>query len=191
MIRLATLTALALAVGALFLARVQLPTFAGRTVAATPGAIAFSADADDTTLIGALSAAGYHPSVDELVELSDAGVDADLVAAAREGNLERPSLEDFIALAHSGVGASDVRDYAGLDAHLSARDMIALAQHGIGADDVDDLRTAGYRPNSLDDLIELRDEGVDGDYLRALRRHGYRDLSVDQIVRLHEAGVDV
>ena len=218
--RAASLLALSLCVATAIVARVQVP-LERSTIASAAGDISrFTSVEPETeqTLVHALSAAGLQPSVQELIDATNAGLDGDFVAAvARTGfaatlqdlmrldthGIDAPyvsvavqafgpsvAVDELIALQDAGVDESTLRDYQGVRGGLSVQDTIALAKAGVGPDDVCSLRAAGYLHSPISDIIALHDAGVDADYVNKLAADGYTNLSVHDVVRLHQAGVD-
>jgi len=192
--RVALLLTLAVCATAMFFARVEIPMIFSHHGSPQPDRdtviVVAHSDVDDSTLLGALAAAGYKPSVDETIAISNAGVDSDLIVAIGRSGMERPSVGDLIAMANAGVD-SDLMSSAvrAFGASISASDLIRLQNSGVDADDIADLRVAS--PDmSIGDLIALHEAGVDADYIRHLTRAGHGHLSVIDVIRLHEAGVD-
>lgn len=197
--RAAILIALAVCATALFFVRVELPILSPS--AAEPSGsdqseqhlrVALSSDDGDDSLIASLSAAGYRPTVDQLIALTNAGVSADLVAAIRRSGIHHAPISELIGLANAGVDAdlvtAAVRTFGD---GVSATDLIRLQNAGVDADDLSTYRRSGDDELSVADVISLHEAGVDADYVRHLAAAGHHHLSVRDMIRLHEAGVEV
>jgi beta-lactamase regulating signal transducer with metallopeptidase domain len=114
------------------------------------------------SLIDALAASGYgHLSVDELVSLSD-----------------------------SGINGHNVREYAQLFGHPSVDDLKALADHGVSPSFVQRIEAAGLHSLSVQDAIRLAENGVSPHDVSNAVRILKSPPSVDDIIRLHNSGVE-
>jgi beta-lactamase regulating signal transducer with metallopeptidase domain len=114
------------------------------------------------SLIDALAASGYgHLSVDELVNLSDSGINGHIVAQYAR-LFGHPSVDELTELAHHGVTPSYVErlEAAGLHS-LSASDAIRLADSGVSPRDVSNALRILKSPPSIDDIIRLHNSGVE------------------------------
>ena len=159
--RAALLFALAVCATALFLVRVQLPLLTQNVEAHSDrDTVVIASRDDDDSLLGALRSTGYRLSVDDTVELANAGVDSDLIVSVRHSGIARPSVSELIELSQSGVD----------------EDLVVSSVRAFGRD------------VSVADIIALHEAGVDADYISHVCRH--ERLSVREIIRLHEAGVD-
>jgi beta-lactamase regulating signal transducer with metallopeptidase domain len=175
----------------------------------------------DGDMLDAIDEAKYpHPSIDELIELKNQGVNADYIRRMGALGRARPSLREVLALAVQGI----TPDYiAALDRRLAGQptfdgvialhaqgitpgwldglaaagyprlkisDAEALAVQGVTPAYVRDLTGAGLRNVSIQQLLALRVQGVDGSFVRTLARHGYKNLSPDEVVRLKVSGFE-
>jgi beta-lactamase regulating signal transducer with metallopeptidase domain len=193
--RAVLLIALGICTAALFFVRVELPLLTphDREQNAHNEVIVVSDNSSDDSLLSALSAAGYRPTVDDVIALSNAGVDADTVSDIRRSGLERPSISELVELQDAGVDG-DLIDQAVhvFGSGVAVEDLIRLQNHGVDPDDFAALRSLSCTDSSpVSDVIALHDAGVDGDYVRHLSEKGLQHLSVRDVIRLHDAGVDV
>lgn len=101
----------------------------------------------------------------------------------------RPSFQQSLQLAISGVTLAFVDQVRGSSKSANVADLVRVAEHGVNPRYLADLAALGYKVNSLDELVRLRDHGVTPDSIRALQSAGYRNLSTDQLVRLADHGV--
>jgi beta-lactamase regulating signal transducer with metallopeptidase domain len=192
--RAAILIALAVCATALFFVRVEIPTLFAHDAAPRSEhdtVVVVSTNGDDETLLGALAAAGYHPTVDDAIALANAGVDSDFVVTIHRSGIERPAISDLVALANAGVDGDLVTAAVrAFGQAVTASDLVRLQNAGVDSGDLADYRSSESRDLSVTDIIALHDAGVDADYLRHVSRIGRDHLSVRDIIRLHEAGVD-
>jgi beta-lactamase regulating signal transducer with metallopeptidase domain len=197
--RVAILIALAVCATAMFFVRVELPVLfpssAEPVASEQPDhhfTVSVSSGEADDSLIAALSAAGYRPSVDELIALTNASVSSDLIVAIRRSGMHHPSISELINLANAGVDedlvTASVRTFGD---GVSANDLIGLQNAGVDSDDLASYRRSGDDALSVHDVIALHQAGVDADYVRHLAAAGHGHLSVRDMIRLHEAGVEV
>jgi SHOCT-like protein len=102
-----------------------------------------------------------------------------------------PSVEQLVELANHGVDADFIRELRslGLD-DLSMDNVVELADHGVDPDFVKDLRRLGYVALTTDDLIELVDHGVDTDFIEELHDAGLKDLPLPEVIELADHGID-
>jgi hypothetical protein len=114
------------------------------------------------SLIEALAAAGYaHLSVDELVSLTDSGINGHSVAEYAR-IFGHPSVDELTELAHHGVSPGYVQrvEAAGLHS-LTVHDAIRLADSGVSPRDVSNALRILRSPPSIDDIIRLHNSGVE------------------------------
>jgi len=169
-------------------------------------------------LLDALSAAGMHPSVDELIELHDHTVSAELVYAIADSRIAQPAVADLVASADRGINRpmliaavqafgpsiplrdiANLRDAGVTPAYLNALvplkprgfsvlDTVALAENGVTPAYIVALQGAGYARFDARALVQLHDNGVDAVFLRSLAQHGLHDLPLGRIIQLHGSG---
>lgn len=169
-------------------------------------------------LLDALDAGGYkNLSPDELIKLTNHGVNACLIETAGQTFARRPSVDELVSMADNGVSCTYIRDLSsyGLRAlqpaqliHLAQQgvsvpfaavvlkdipgvtmdDITRLAQHGVSGAYLDGLRSMHYGV-SVDQAIKLVDHGVGLRTIQKLNRSRTSPLSVDDLVRLVDAGV--
>ena len=192
--RAALLIGLAVAVAAVFFARVQVPLLGSIAEARAPQdnfivVARHHHDSDDDSLLGALDDAGYHVNTDDAIALSNAGVDADFVTSVSSSGIDRPTVSGLIDLAEAGVDgdviAAAVRAFG---SSVAVTDVVRLHENGLDADELNDLRTVLCPSTTVSEIIALHDAGVDADYIRHVS--GHEKLSIRSIIRLHNAGVD-
>ncbi len=135
-----------------------------------------------------LRSAGFAlPSVADLVQMSEHGVDERYVAAMRGVPLQPKTVAELISMRDHGVSPEFAAQMMRTDPRLTGEDLIRLRDHGVSPDYLGGLQRLGYHPNPSD-LARLVDHGVSIDFIQRLRSHGYTHLSVDDLIRLRDHG---
>lgn len=170
-------------------------------------------------LLAALRATGYGDlSVDEIVDLKNNGVSADLLLDLQEAGVPRLTARELVQLHQQGVGAGYLHEMlaAGIPG-LTIKDVVYFRQNNVDSKLVRAIRALGYGPytprqivdlgnngvnssffeelksygiTQIDarDAIDARNHGVNGNALREARQYG-PNLSIRQIIKLKSAGV--
>jgi beta-lactamase regulating signal transducer with metallopeptidase domain len=141
------------------------------------------------SFLAALVAAGYgNLSVDEIIELRNAGVSAEFLHSVADSGAGKPSAKDLIALAHSGVSPEFLRGLrnAGFK-EVSVQDTIELATSGVSPELIRALRGA-FPQITTREMIDAAHAGVGADSVRQAREYG-SNLTLEQIIKLKKAGV--
>ena len=145
--------------------------------------------------LGGLAQAKYtNVSVEEIIALTDNGVEPGYIQGMIAAGLGVPSVEQLIRLHSYGVEpeyvAGAVR--SGLVSDLSFETTIRLREHGVDVEDAARIRKLGFGPYSVDDVISLRDNGVHSGSFRELHDSGLDPsgrLKPEQIIKLRTAGI--
>jgi beta-lactamase regulating signal transducer with metallopeptidase domain len=134
---------------------------------------------------------GGKLTVDDLIELRAAGVDAKYIEQMRSAGLGDLSLNDLVALRIQGVNPDYVRGLreAGLEIK-SADTAIALRNQGVTPKWLASMKSAGINTSNINELIALRSQGVSPAFIKSLADAGYTNLSVNDLIRLAASGVD-
>jgi len=134
---------------------------------------------------------GGKLTVDDLIELRAAGVDAKYIEQMRSAGLGDLSLNDLVALRIQGVNPDYVRGLreAGLEVK-SADTAIALRNQGVTPKWLASMKSAGINTSNINELIALRSQGVSPAFIKSLADAGYTNLSVNDLIRLAASGVD-
>jgi beta-lactamase regulating signal transducer with metallopeptidase domain len=129
-------------------------------------------------------------TVDELIELRNAGVTPEFIAEIRGAGLNDLTLGDIVMLAMQGVRASYIKDLraAGVEINTAA-DALGLRMMNVTTKYVQQMSDAGFRNLTRRDLMELRAAGVTPAFIKAIGDAGYKDLSARDLIRLASHGV--
>lgn len=146
----------------------------------------------DADYIRALRALGYSDlSVDDLIETAKFGVDADYVRSMTSAGFTNQPLGSLIELRKFGVDAEYVRDInAAGYTGLSAEDYVELRKFGVEPGTIAALTDLGYGLLPVEDLVSLSKFGVDPEFIASMREAGYEGLSLDELVGARKFGVD-
>jgi hypothetical protein len=109
----------------------------------------------------------------------------------RRSRRSRFSTDDLVQLSDHGVEPSFIRaiDAVGLGT-LSVDQLIQLYDHDVAPAFVRELYNLGLSQLSIDDVIHLAEHDVDAAFIREIANLGFSDLRPDQIIKLSEHGVD-
>jgi hypothetical protein len=169
-----------------------------------------------TTLDTLLQNGFQRPNVDDLVRMSEHGVNDEYVNAMKGLRLTPKTVAELIRLRDHGVSVAYAADMLHRAPQLTAEDLVdlrdhgvttqymqALAQggygnvppsqaermmdHGVSSGYLAGLHRLGYHP-SPDELVRLVDHGVSVAFIERMRSHGYSRLSVDDLIRLRDHG---
>ena len=134
---------------------------------------------------------GGKLTVDDLIELRAAGVDAKYIEQMRTAGIGADlSLNDLVALRIQGVTPDYIRGLreAGLEIK-SADTAIALRAQGVTPKWLASMKSAGINTSKVDELVALRAQGVSGEYIAAMRATGYPNLTTRELIALRSQGV--
>jgi beta-lactamase regulating signal transducer with metallopeptidase domain len=134
---------------------------------------------------------GGKLTVDDLIELRAAGVDAKYIEQMRAAGLGADlSLNDLVALRIQGVTPDYLRGLreAGLEIK-SADTAIALRTQGVTPKWLASIKSAGINTSNVNELVALRAQGVSGEYIAAMRAAGYPNLTTKELIALRVQGV--
>ena len=141
--------------------------------------------------IDEMAAAGYtNLSVDELIRLKSAGVNAEYVRSLRALGFAKLTTKDLASMSLHGVTPAYVRSLraAGYD-ELSAKDVTKFRVHSITPEYIKTLRDAGFDKLTAKQLIEFRVHGVTPAFIAGIRAAGYGNVSAKELVSLRVFGV--
>lgn len=129
-------------------------------------------------------------SVDQLIALRTAGVEASFIVGLRRLGYGELSFDDLIQLRMNGVTPEFISGMNRLGlGHLSFTELIELRNAGVTPAYVSDLGAAGLNNLSVRDLVELRSGGVSAEFVRTLREAGVENLDAPSLIRLFQSGV--
>jgi beta-lactamase regulating signal transducer with metallopeptidase domain len=175
--------AAALVLGAAALAPVQIPVIAAETPAG------HTASGDSAPRHSLRDAAVRERSTGRSGARTRSHERGDLLDAVANTS-PRPSVDELIALSDHGVDGSFVTSMQTLlPAKPTVAQLIALADHGVRPEFVRELSNAGYPHFSAQTLVDLTDAGVTTRLVERLNEHGFRNLSSEQLIKLAESGI--
>jgi beta-lactamase regulating signal transducer with metallopeptidase domain len=129
-------------------------------------------------------------TIDQLIALKEAGVDAKFIRDLRALGYGDLSFEDLIDLRQQGVDPEYIAKMNHIGrGHLAAEQLVELRNAGVTPTYVEEMTRAGLDNLSVDELIEARSHGLTGSFVEALREAGLQNLSMKDIIRLHTSGI--
>lgn len=130
-------------------------------------------------------------TVDQLIELRTAGVDAGYINELRKLGYGNLSFDDLIALRHHGVGPDYISSMNAYGfGHLSADQLMELRNNGVTPGFIDGMKKLGYGSVPVDEFISLRVQGVTPEYVKQMNSAGFGRLSTEKLVEMRIHGVD-
>jgi hypothetical protein len=141
--------------------------------------------------IDEMASVGYtNLSVDELIRLKTAGVNAEYVRSLRALGFANLNSRELATLSIHGVTPVYIQTIraAGYN-ELSAKELATFRIHGITPEYIKTLRDAGYGSLSARQLAEFAIQGVTPAFISGLRAVGYGSLSAKELVSLRVSGV--
>lgn len=130
-------------------------------------------------------------TVDQLIALKIAGVDASYINALRDHGYGDLSFEELIALRHHGVTADFITQLKTYGfAYLTAEDLASLRIHGVTPAYAESLAKLGYGKLSVKEIVNLRIQGVTTEYAQAMNAAALGALSAKKLIELRIHGVD-
>jgi len=141
--------------------------------------------------LAALVAAGYGDlSVDEIIELKNAGVSPEFLRGMSQSGWGKLAPRDLINLRNHGVTPDYVADLFDTGVtDLSIARVIDLHSQGVRSEFVVTIHTLGFGPFESRQIIDLHSHGVRIDLLRALKDAGFRSADPREIVEAASAGL--
>jgi beta-lactamase regulating signal transducer with metallopeptidase domain len=144
------------------------------------------------SFLGALSSAGYgNLSVDEIIELKNAGVSADFLRGISETGWGKLTSAELIGLTQRGVRPDYIRKMkdAGLK-DLTLKDVMALASVGASADKIREIHSLGFGPYTTAQVIQFSQLAVQPSLFRALKDGGYGNATPGEIMEAAQVGLN-
>jgi hypothetical protein len=146
---------------------------------------------DRNSFLGALVAAGYtNLSVDDIIRMRDAGINADFLRGIAEAGWGKPSPQELIELHQHGVTPQYIRRVkaAGLT-NLNLHDVTNLANHGVRPELVEEIQKNGFGPYNAAQWIEFSNAGVHIELFRALKESGFGSVTPSEILEAAHTGL--
>jgi len=129
-----------------------------------------------------------RPTVEEITQMKDHGVQIPLLEALRSAGSQLPA-RSAIELQDHGVDPQFIREIVPQwKGAIDARDLIALHDHGVSPDFVRHLHESGASP-AVNEIIQLHDHGTDPSLVRAAKDAGFDD-AFSAAMSLQDHGVD-
>ncbi|MGH7731359.1 MAG: hypothetical protein ACRENJ_08930 [Candidatus Eiseniibacteriota bacterium] len=131
------------------------------------------------------------PTIAQLVQMGDHGVDREYVSGMARLGVRAESLAELVKARDHGVTPGYIiglRD-AGFTG-LTLAEITTARDHGVTPRYLTEMREFGHGGLSLAEYIRLRDHGVDGDYIRAMAEAGHGELPLSVLTRSRDHGVD-
>jgi beta-lactamase regulating signal transducer with metallopeptidase domain len=129
------------------------------------------------------------PSVEELIALRSAGVDAEYIQEMRGAGYPEVSTRELVAMGHAGVTAEYARAMNGVFGRLAPGQLAQLGAMDVTPAYVAELRRHGYEGLSAHAVANLAAVGVDGEYIREMAGVGYEGLPAQQLASLRALDV--
>jgi len=158
---------------------------------AQPQAAAATAGNPRGSFLAALVAAGYgNLSVDQIIDLKNAGVSGEFLMGISQAGWGKPSPDELINLCHHGVNPAYIRKMreAGFK-DLTLKDVIQLSEHGVRPERVQEIHSLGFGPYTTRQIIDFCDAGIQPDTFRALKESGFGSADPQDIREAALAGL--
>lgn len=130
-------------------------------------------------------------TVDQLIELRTAGVDAAYINELRKLGYGNLSFDDLIALRLQGV---DPQSIASMNAygfgHLTADQLMSLRNQGVTAGFIDQMKKLGYGSIPVEEFISLRIHGITPEYVKQMNSAGFGRIPTEKLLEMRLHGVD-
>ncbi len=143
------------------------------------------------SFLAALVAAGYgNLTVDQIVDLRNAGVSAEFLAGISQAGWGKLAPEELIRLCQYGVNPQYIAKMraAGLK-DVTLKNVIELANSGVRPEQVQAIHSLGFGPYTARQIIEFANQGMQLDLFRALKDSGMTNLDPREIVEAQNAGL--
>jgi beta-lactamase regulating signal transducer with metallopeptidase domain len=141
--------------------------------------------------IDEMSSVGYaNLSVDELIRLKTAGINAAYVRSLRALGFTNLPTKELAAMSMHGVTPAYIESIraAGYK-ELSAKELTTFRIHGITPEYIKTMRDAGHGNLASKQLLEFRIHGVTPAFVSGIRAAGYGNLSAKELVSLRIYGI--
>ena len=143
------------------------------------------------SFLAALVAAGYgNLSVDQIIDLRNAGVSAEFLTGVSQAGWGKLTPEELITLCQHGVNPQYVAKMraAGLK-DLTLKDTIELATVGVRPENVQAIHALGFGPYTAKQIIEFAVHGMRLDLFRAMKDCGFTNPDPREIIEAQNAGL--
>jgi beta-lactamase regulating signal transducer with metallopeptidase domain len=128
-------------------------------------------------------------TVDQLVELKEAGVTPEMVETVKGMGYE-PTVDTLVEFGHAGITPEYAKDMnTRFGQKLSADELAEMKHLGVTPEFIEKMKALGFTKAKPQELAEARAVGVDEAYLRALKDAGYTGMDLDTVVEMRAVGV--
>ena len=134
----------------------------------------------------ALKSAHAGAAIEDLLELSSNGLNAETIRGFTAAGMTRLSVKDYLVLRNHGVGAEFLRDLKAAGYDIPATEIVQLLDNGVDGRYVRELSRAGLQP-PVNDLLDLRNNGISTDTLRLFAQAGVVDPG--DVIDMNNQGV--
>ncbi len=142
-----------------------------------------------TGLLGALKASGYGDlSVEEIIEIKNAGVSADYLLDLRDAGVGRMTARELVSLKQYGVGAAYVKEVFAAGG-FAIRDVVEFRAHGVPASLVSAIQRLKFGPYTARQIIEFSNNGVRAEFFQMLRDNGVQQIEPRDVVEARVHGL--
>jgi beta-lactamase regulating signal transducer with metallopeptidase domain len=143
------------------------------------------------SFLAALVAAGYgNLSVDDIINLKNAGVSAQFLTGMNQSGWGKLSPQELIDLCHRGVNPEYVRKIkeAGIR-DVTLQDVMDLSSHGVRPETIQEIHALGFGPYTAKQTIQMAQFGMRTDLFRALKDAGLGNATPAEIMDAQMAGL--
>jgi beta-lactamase regulating signal transducer with metallopeptidase domain len=160
--------------------------------ASTPQPGPASSAARGGSFLAALVDAGYdNLSVDEIINLKNAGVTAQFLTGISQAGWGRLSIQEIIELSNNGVNPEYIRKMkdAGIR-DLTLKDVREMANSGVRPETIEEIHALGFGPYTAKQAIQFAQYGLRPELFRALKEGGLGNASPADILEAQMYGLN-
>lgn len=135
--------------------------------------------------------ADHDPSLEEIVETKNNGIDQDYVGQLQEAGYFDLSLEQMMNAKDHGVNQEVIEGLAAAGFKQVPLDLLMRAlDAGLSVETAQTLQRISQDDLTLEAIIELHKREIDNDYITQLEAAGLRGLNLDQVTRAKALNLD-
>jgi beta-lactamase regulating signal transducer with metallopeptidase domain len=140
-------------------------------------------------LLAALKAAGYGDlSVEEIIEIKNAGVSADYLLDLRDAGVARMTPRELMSLKQYGVSAAYVKELLAAGG-FAIRDVVEMRAHGVPATLPAAVQRLRFGPYTTRQIIEMSNNGVRAEFFQMLHDNGVKQIDAREVVEARVHGL--
>lgn len=158
----------------------------------SPRAVVVSTPGSQGSFLAALVAAGYgNLSVDEIINLKNAGVSASYLVGINQAGWGKLSPQEIIELSQRGVSPEYIRKIkdAGIR-DMTLKDVVELANFGVRPEMIQEIHSLGFGPYTAKQTIQFAQYGMRPDLFRALKESGLGNAAASEILEAQTVGLN-